>query len=113
MIFFDFLAEPQKFVGSQIEITGILVLVGLEHYLVESVEKRDDRTVAIRIDIPDIKKILFGKVPPSGGTKYLYLDKTTVVGLIQENDSTEFPYRLTNVIAMNVEKSGYEFVVIP
>ncbi len=69
MIFADLMSEPDRYLGKEVEVAGILVLVGHEHYLVDSIDTREDKGAGVFLDIPELKRILMSQVPPSGGTK--------------------------------------------
>ncbi len=109
----ELMAGVSKFIGQRIEVEGYFVLVGRDGYFVGSIEGRDMRKSSLMIDVPNLKQVLMTRVPPSGGSKYYYLDEAVVSGRLEKNVDGDFAYRLVEVTALKIMKSGELFVAIP
>jgi hypothetical protein len=108
----EIFANSSNLQGQLVEVRGFFVLVGQDGYFVDTIDDRDNRERALKIDVPDIKKVAMKNVPPSGGSKYYYLDEAVVSGNLDRCVEGDFQYAIVNVIALKITKSGETFVAI-
>jgi len=106
------LKRADELFGQTVELDGFLVLTFDGGYLVESIDQRDEHEMAIELDVPNLKKVLMAQVPPSGGSRYFYLDKARVRGTLARSSSKEFVVCIQSLNELVVEKSGMSFNVI-
>jgi hypothetical protein len=105
--------SADQLLGQSVEVEGHFVLVAHEGYLVASIDERDNKRMALKLDVAELKRIVMSRVPPSGGSKYYYLDEAIVTGTLEQCEGGEFEYSLQNVTSLTIYKSGESFVVIP
>lgn len=98
--------------GREVEIFGVFVLVDGVGYFVGSSADRDDKSVAVKVVVDNLKKVLLDSVPPSGGSKYYYLDDARVVGRLGQS-ADGYACLISDVTALEISKSGHRFVAIP
>jgi N-acetylmuramoyl-L-alanine amidase len=104
----EVLLDVTQLLGKELEVQGIFVLVGDDGYLVDTIDARDERANAVRIDIPEILNVVMENVPPSAGSKYYYLDPATISGRISKcEEGDEFRYRISDIDKFIIDKSGH------
>jgi len=108
----EIFANSSQLDGQLVEVRGFFVLVGQDGYFVDAIDDRDIRERALRIDVPDIKKVVMRNVPPSGGSKYYYLDEAVASGSLKRCVEGDFRYAIVNVIELKITKSGETLVAI-
>jgi hypothetical protein len=108
----EIFSNSSKLEDQFVEVRGFFVLVGQDGYFVDTIDDRDNREQALKIDVSDIKKVVMRNVPPSGGSEYYYLDEAVVSGNLNRCVEGDFRYAITNVKALTVTKSGETFVAI-
>ncbi|GGX79714.1 hypothetical protein GJV26_23880 [Massilia dura] len=108
----ELLLDVARLLGKEVELQGIFVLVGEDGYLVDTIDARDERSGAVRIDIPEILDVVTENVPPSAGSKYHYLDPATITGrLLKCEEGDAFGYRISDVDKFIIDKSGHVITV--
>lgn len=109
----NLLEQADQFIGQPVELEGFLVLTFDGGYFVHSIDARDIKSKAVELDVPNLKKILMARVPPSGGSEYFYLDKARVKGKLADSITEKFAFSLQSLTSLIVEKSEMSFTVIP
>lgn len=108
----EIFANSARLQGQLVEVQGFFVLVGQNAYFIDAIDDRDNRRRALKIDVPDIKKIIMKNAPPSGGIKYYYLDEAIVSGTLNRCAEGDFQYSIVDVTTLEIKKSGEAFVAI-
>lgn len=108
----NLLEKADQLIGQSIELEGFLVLTFDSSYFIDSIDARDIKSEAVELDVPNLKKILMARVPPSGGSEYFYLDKAQIKGRLENSSTKEFAFTLQSLTSLIIEKSGMTFTVI-
>jgi hypothetical protein len=94
----EVLTGAARLAGNEVELEGLFVMVEEAGYLVDSDANLDDRSNALRVDIPSMLDVLTSRVAPRGGSKYFYADPAVISGrLSTSEDGDGFAYKLSNV----------------
>lgn len=94
----EVLTGAGQLVGKEVELQGFFVMVEEAGYLIGSDANLDDRSNALRVDIPAMLDVLVSKVAPRGGSKYYYADPAVICGrLSKSGDGDGFPYKISDV----------------
>ena len=105
--------KSDDLLGQQVRIEGFFVYVGSHGYVVDSIELRDDLTCAVKVSIDNLKRVVSSKVPPSGGSKYHYLDSAVLQGVLQVSEEDGFALQCGNITSFEITKANHHFAVIP
>lgn len=93
--------DINNMVGRIVEVEGCFILeVNRDGYLIDSFDVRDCIDMAVKIDVPDLKKIMLAQVPPWGGSKYGYADDGVIRGRLEKCEDGMFAYCLRDVTSL-------------
>jgi len=109
----EILAAGSGLIGQRINVEGYFTMVGECIYIVDSIEQRDDFRSALKVHQEGLQDVVMTKVPPSGGSKYYYLDGAEIGGTLTASTDAKFPLALKDVDSLVIETSGHRIPVIP
>jgi len=109
----DVLQEVSVLSGTRVTIEGIFVMIKDAGYIVASEDDIENRGKAICVQVPDLREILFAKVPALGGSQFSYCDDAKITGVFAAKSNSEFPGALVEVERLEICKYGEQLVAIP
>lgn len=109
----EIIANGEILLGQSVRIEGYFVFVGSRGYVVDSIEERDDLSKAVLVSLENLKRVVSSRVPPSGGSKYYYLDSAVLQGRLQHSEDAEFEFQCAEIELFEITKAGHHFVVLP
>jgi hypothetical protein len=99
--------------GARVTIEGIFVMKKDAGYIVTSEDDIDNQDKAISVDVPDLKRILFARVPALGGSQFSYCDEAKITGVLAAKSDGDFPCAIVEVVCLEIYKYGEQLVAIP
>jgi hypothetical protein len=97
---------------SEATIEGMFVMRRGVGYFVQSKDEIEEKEKAIFVDMPNLEKMLFSRIPAFGGGEYSYCDRAIITGVLTNEIAQEFKYRLKNLKQFSIYKYGEPMVVL-
>lgn len=109
----DALQNVSSLAGNLVTIEGLFVMKKDAGYLVASEKDIENQGESIGIEVPNLKKILFAKVPALGGSQFSYCDEAKITGILTTRATGEFSVALIEIERLEIYKYGESLVAIP
>ncbi|WP_374419290.1 hypothetical protein [Chromobacterium sp.] len=95
----------------EIEINCCFAMVSGVGFLGESKEDAFSMKNAIKIQHPDLEKILFSLVPALGGGEFSYLCNASVIGVLWKSEDVKLQREIVDIKKFNLIVGGLCFKV--
>lgn len=95
----------------EVEINCCFAMISGLGFLIESKDDTFSMKNAIKIQHPDLEKILFSLVPALGGSEFSYLCDASIIGTLRESEDVKFQGEIVDIKKFNLIVSGLHFEI--